>query len=219
MDIISLGHNCSVAAMMSKAGLVITNKSAFGNMFSSDLKKFNDFIAANGSGFFELKNIERLNEWEKVPVSYTFRDNKTGIVSVHDCPLIMGKNEAIAHMLKKKKPLIEDFFEIIKNSEELLLIRSNVKTTELEESVRLHDVISDMRSGKKFSLCVFQNRPFADKEWGIESLEFYRSTTPSHETNRWLYSDSWIFGVRSMCLKHGLQDVTLGMKYKSIKLA
>ena len=204
MEIFSLGHNCSIAAMLRKAGL-LKQINPFDNFATSNLRLFVNLFLSQGSGFFATENIEWIGSHK---TRYKIRDNKNGIISIHGLPLYLDRDDALDLLVSTTQPRMERFFKVLREDDKVLLLRSNRKNTTLEETVYLYDTISEIRGGKEFSLCVFQDRPFADKEWGLKGLEFYRATSPTYESNHWVYPEDWIVSVKCMCWKHGLGDPT-----------
>ena len=217
MEIVGIGHNCSVVSTLKTLGLMSKEKFVFDNMGTKDLAKFSRFLMLKGTGWFLRENVEWLDhkstsEWlgglniAKFSC-HAIVDNKWDIMSGHDVSIKLNKEDALQQLIGRKESLMERFFKLMKKQDKLLIIRSNNVETKLEEIIFLHDVISELRENRPFSLCVFQNVAFADKNYGIESLELYRTREPFYkkEQKKWVSYPEWKIAFATFAARHNLQ--------------
>lgn len=173
--IISLGRNCHLRWFLKKINLYKLENSIFDNMYSNSLDKVCDLLETKFESFFDFENLEKCGEnpWS----AFSVYDKKNNIFSYHDFYQDLNI-ETYKNFKRKKNKQIENFYESIKKYESLLFIRVNHRKEKLENTIRLFDVIQNIRKNKTFDLYVFQNsriinqipkfknlHAFYDKDW------------------------------------------------------
>lgn len=174
--IISLGRNCHLRWFLKKLNLYKIENSIFDNMYSNDLSKVCDLIENKFVNFFDYENLEKCGEnpWH----AYSIYDKKNNMFSYHDFYQNLSI-EVYKNFKNKKNNQVKDFYENIEKFKSLLFIRVNHRKENLENTIRLFDVINKYRNGKFFDLYVFQNSKkiinqvpkinnlyaFYDKDW------------------------------------------------------
>jgi hypothetical protein len=218
MEIIGLGYNCSIASTLRRLGLM-REKNVFDNMATRSLEKLSLFLATQGSEkWFLPKNVEWFDhksteEWlgglniAKLSC-HAIVDTKWDIMSGHDVSLKVNREEALQLFVDRKKSLMNNFFQLMKHPDKIIMVRSNLPETRLEEVILLHDVIADLREDRPFSVCVFQDAPFAEKNYGIQTLELYRTKAPSYRATykTWNYPPEWRIAFQAFSMRHNLRS-------------
>jgi len=192
MNIVSLGHNCSIAAELKRLG-VWNNKYAFDTMNSVCLEKVCDLLLG-GEDWFKDYSIDskptRSKDWRIDCLRY-----KT--ISVHDVSFDLNKQEVITNLIDKKQKDLQELKNVIKNNREhIILIRSNIKDTKKEEIVYLYETIIKLR-GTNFSLYVFQNK---DYSFDLKGLNYFKMKPPSWSNYEeiWQRDDNWFRAIKSI---------------------
>lgn len=199
MEIVSLGYSCAIATILQRWN-VMSSSNVFDDMLSKKLDGVVDLIENNGEGLFQEENVQ----WQilKGYPGWWAYDKKYNLLSAHDVMLTVPKEDRLIHLHANKSQHVKDVLRLLK-SPELLVLRNNHRKEKLEGTVRLYDAISDLRDGRPFELCVFQNAPLADKDWKIPGLEFYRTTNAHYDDGRgeWEADGSWDIALQSVLRK------------------
>lgn len=174
-DIIGLGKNCFVAAMLKRFG-IMKQRDVFDSLGTQDLAGFARQIELNFETFF--LSLDNLDFYGQCPEGkrWFVRDKESGILSSHLWYIKQDKHEAFKRF--KKLHDTDLFIERLKNTKSPLLLRTNESHTKLEEVMYLREVIEKVRGNDDFVLCVFQDALWAaERDWSqIPSLKTFRIT-------------------------------------------
>lgn len=189
MRVVSLGHNCAIAAYLHhhRAMRSEVMVDLFDNMFTYDPAQLASLLLSSGGQLFE--NYEKLdlrwNTW-----SWSIKCKAFGVESVHDISLQHSEEEMIELLQSQKRAGLIGIKETIKDAKSLLLLRSNLNGTKPEDTIFLCDAIKTIR-GKPFKMFVFQEDDHSILN-SIPEISYYRFRRASNEGGAgWHFTQEW----------------------------
>lgn len=189
---ISLGFNCQVSVELKRMGLPLV-ESPYEGMLIHNLPALINTIKSNNDDFFAWDNL-RVNKVKKhvnieLPPEDTHEvvDSKWGITDVHNFPTTQPMEVSYALFMEERQKLIKPFLDILKNGDNVKILRTNWGKERKDKIVELRDIIYRFRAGKPFDLYVFQDSWFMRKNWGIKNLHTFKT-----QTWKWKSGEGWV---------------------------
>lgn len=130
-------------------------------------------LRSDGDNFFQLDRLRVFNP-NNDHSRMTVGDQETLVFSVHDFLRHESVEDGYQRFVAGRgKERMDKFIYAIKNLDRLQILRTNEQTEKLDKIIELHDVIYEMRGGKRFDLYVFQDSDFMRNNWGIPCLHTF----------------------------------------------
>tara|TARA_Y100000034_G_scaffold72508_1_gene87410 strand:- start:3026 stop:3721 length:696 start_codon:yes stop_codon:yes gene_type:complete len=175
-EIISLGKNCFTANLLRRMG-IIKEKDILDGMATGSLRSLCELLENKFANFFLWDNLQFYGKSNNGR-NWTVFDTATTFRSGHDFRLSKPKEESYVKFQKKIDP--DMLYKRIAETENPIFLRINSAATSIEDTMRLHDVIVNLRNQERFTLLIFQDSEVS-KDWGLETLKMYRVPEPIYK--------------------------------------
>ncbi len=187
-NIISLGHDCQIAAELKRNGHEVNN--AISDMSSMTIGGVNHLLRSRFVDFFARDKLCILGNMTiasgKKVIGFNDSFNRLySSIPINKIPVDKSIYECIDFWLVEKRSQIEELYGLLNNEPYVQILRSNINQEKLEEIVELRDTVAKIRNGLDFDLYVFQDSKFMNNIWGVPNLHTF-------EMQHWIWNDKWI---------------------------